>query len=197
MPMHKSDGSLRSSRQDYPEVVNKILFAFLLAICILIMAVIFLSQNIKKKKKKGPCYSLAYPDMERCAFLLQRGGLCGVGRGCQFVGGFGREDSCHPLVPAGRHSDPWSLWRRGSSPRWQALGRRSNSGGKWVSPCMYLLVSLSCILVFNAAWVSCRGKRDHWAGSVLEASFLSLRPSWQIHISLYIHINWRYKLRIY
>lgn len=150
MPMCKSDGSLRSSRRDYPEVVNKILFAFLLAICILIMAVIFLSQNIKKKKK-SPCYSLAYPDMERCAFFTAEGWAVWGGSWLPVCGGFGREDSCHPLVPAGRHSDPWSLWRRGSSPRWQALGRRSNSGGKWVSPCMYLLVSLSCILVFNAA----------------------------------------------
>lgn len=37
--------------------------------------------------------------MERCAFLLQRGGLCGVGRGCQFVGILGGRIHATPLFP--------------------------------------------------------------------------------------------------
>lgn len=47
MPMYKNDRSPRSSRRAYPEVGNKILFTLLLALCIVTVAVIFLSETLR------------------------------------------------------------------------------------------------------------------------------------------------------
>lgn len=80
MPMHKNDG--RSSRQDCPEVGNKILCILLYQF--LITGVTFLSQNTENLKNL--CYSLASPDVECCVFACGAGGECGVGHGGQFGG---------------------------------------------------------------------------------------------------------------
>lgn len=56
------------------------------------------------------------------------------------LGVLGKQGSCLCLLPTGCHSDPWSLWRRGSSPGWQTVGWWSDSRGKWHSLCLCLVV---------------------------------------------------------
>lgn len=74
MPTYKTDGSLRSSGQDYPEVMNQIRFTFLLAICILITGV-----HIPKYFKKREICVTALLVVTRSAVPLYRGAVGCVG----------------------------------------------------------------------------------------------------------------------
>lgn len=119
---------------------------------LLIAGVTFLPQNTENFKNL--CCSLASPDLGCCIFLtVELVGSVGWVLVAN-LGIFGEQGSCHCLLPTGCHSDPWSLWRRGSSPRWQTLGWWSDSGGKLHSLCFWLWR-----LVFSSAEVPCRLNR--------------------------------------
>lgn len=74
MPTYKNDGSLRSSGQDYPEVMNQIRSTFLLAICISITGV-----HIPKYFKKREICVTALLVVTRSTVPLYRGAVGCVG----------------------------------------------------------------------------------------------------------------------
>lgn len=75
MPMYKNDRSPRSSRQAYPEVGNKILSTLLLALCILIVAVIFLLETLRSVYVSTLVRFL----LTHCALGTETSMACGLG----------------------------------------------------------------------------------------------------------------------